>query len=708
MPTSRFQAEVQAALRLMSSSMLDAVIAIDQHGKVITWNQAAEQIFGWTKNEALGSPMEALIVPEKHRNPHRAGMHRYQTTGEERVINRRIEIDAIDKAGRIFPVELSIIPMASNGEYLFVGFVRDISERRRGEARHAFMLELSDLLRDSEANGALQDVCALMGRYFHVTRVGYGQLDALEDIFEYSTCWTDGTVPPLIGRYPASAFGPKIVAKLGRGETVVIADLFSDSLSNDEQTQATAKSVDTCSILVVPFLRAGRLRTIVYLNDRNPRAWEPHEVEFMEEVADRTRQVIERREAEAALQALNISLEARVDQRTSELNAAEDALRQAQKMEAIGQLTGGIAHDFNNFLQGISGSLEVVRRRIAEGRFNDVDRFIEGAAESARRAAGLTHRLLAFARRQPIAPRSIDVTTLVASMEDLLRRSLGERIMLELVLSQNLWATRCDQNQLESAVLNLAINARDAMPGEGKLFIESKNTDLDASAASRLRDVEPGQYVTITVRDTGVGMDSETISRIFEPFFTTKGQGQGTGLGLSMIYGFVRQSGGFVHVDSKIGLGSIFTIYMPRWEGADTEQEAVAAAPGGGTGAKQGETILVVEDDAIVRTLIVEVLTELGYSIIAAADGREGSDILQSAQRLDLLITDIGLPGLDGRQIADMGRAVRPQLKILFMTAYAESAAQASGFLKSGMSLIAKPFEMGTFANCVRDLIERI
>jgi signal transduction histidine kinase len=651
--------------------------------------------------------MDALIVPEKHRDQHRDGMHRYQTTGEERVVNRRIEIEAINKAGRIFPVELSIIPMKSDGENLFVGFVRDISERRRSEARHTFMLELSDLLRDGETADALQDVCALMGRYFHVTRVGYGQLDAIEDIFEYSVCWTDGTVPPLLGRYPASAFGPKIVAKLGRGETVEVADLFSDSLSDDVQTQSTAESVDTRSILVVPFLRAGRLRTIIYLNDRAARAWEPHEVEFMEEIADRTRQVIERREAETALQALNSSLEARVEQRTSALHAAEEALRQSQKMEAIGQLTGGIAHDFNNFLQGISGSLDVVRRRVTEGRLEDVHRFIDGAAESARRAAGLTHRLLAFARRQPITPRSVDVTSLVASMEDLLRRSLGERIALELALCQDPWRTRCDQNQLESAVLNLAINARDAMAGEGRLVIQTRNADLDALAVSKLRDVEPGQYVAIAVTDSGVGIDEETISRIFEPFFTTKGLGQGTGLGLSMIYGFVGQSGGCVHVESEIGEGSTFTIFMPRLEQADAEQDFVRAAPNEQTGAKDGETILVVEDDSIVRGLVVEALTELGYSVIEAADGQGGSDILQSAQRLDLLITDIGLPGVDGRRVADLGRKARPHLKVLFMTAYAESAARASGFLGPGMSLLAKPFEMETFANRVRDLLGR-
>lgn len=704
MPTSRFQAEVREALSLMTSSMLDAVVAIDSEGRIIAWNQAAEQTFGWSSADAIGKAMSDLIVPDRHRDAHQAGMNRYQKTGDARIVNKRIEIEAIDKTGREFPIELSIIRMASNGEHLFVGFLRDITERRRLQARRSFMLELSDVLRDGETEDALHRVCSLMGKYFEVTRVGYGQLDPHEDIFQYSTCWTDGSVPPLLGRYPASAFGPKIVAKLGRGETVVVSDLFSDPISDEPQTRETARSVDTKSILVVPFLRGGRLRTIVYLNDRKIRVWEEHEVKFMEEIADRTRQVIDRREAEMAFQALNASLEARVEQRTQELRTAQDALHQAQKMEAIGQLTGGIAHDFNNLLQGISGSLEVVRRRIAQGRTQDLDRFIQGAAESAKRAASLTHRLLAFARRQPIAPRAVLVKDLVASMEELLLRSLGERITLTLEFSQDIWRIQCDPNQLESAILNLALNARDAMPDGGQLTIGVSNTVLDRYEADRLRDVEPGEYVCVAVTDTGIGMDRETQAKIFEPFFTTKGLGQGTGLGLSMTYGFVRQSDGFVHVDSEVGKGTSFMLYMPRLEKDEAEEEL--SAPQDVTcDAKPGETVLVVEDDQVVRGLVVELLSELGYRVIDAANGKRGSEVLHSHERLDLLITDIGLPDMNGRELASIGRSTRPGLKVLFMTAYAESAAHASGFLEHGMGLITKPFEMPQLAHRVQEII---
>jgi PAS domain S-box-containing protein len=389
----------------------------------------------------------------------------------------------------------------------------------------------------------------------------------------------------------------------------------------------------------------------------------------------------------------------------SEQRAAEDALRQSQKMEAVGQLTGGIAHDFNNLLQGITGSLDLVQKRISLGRLGELDRFIAGAMNSANRASALTHRLLAFSRRQPLDPRPVRANPLVASMEDLLRRTLGERIELELVLDGGLWLTLCDPNQLENAVLNLAINARDAMPNGGKLTIETCNAHLDGAYAARQRDVRPGQYVCICVTDTGTGMSADTISKAFEPFFTTKPIGQGTGLGLSMIYGFARQSEGYTKIYSELGKGTTVKLYLPRHRGeADADDripdlsESHIAAP--------GETVLVVEDEPIVRGLIVEVLDDLGYNALEAADGPGGLEILQTQRRIDLLITDVGLPGLNGRQVADAGRALRPGLKVLFMTGYAENAAVASGFLEQGMTMISKPFAMEALATRIRDIIQ--
>ena len=388
----------------------------------------------------------------------------------------------------------------------------------------------------------------------------------------------------------------------------------------------------------------------------------------------------------------------------AELEATQQQLRQSQKMEAVGQLTGGIAHDFNNLLQGITGSLDLLQKRISQGRYGELDRFISGAMQSAGRASALTHRLLAFSRRQPLDPRPVRANPLVVSMEDLLRRTLGERIELELVTAGGLWLTRCDPNQLESAILNLVINARDAMPNGGKLTIETCNTHLDAAYAVKQREVKPGQYVCICVTDTGTGMSADTIAKAFEPFFTTKPIGQGTGLGLSMIYGFARQSDGHAQIYSEEGKGTTVKLYLPRHRGA-ADEDGEAPELNGAHAAEDGETVLVVEDEPVVRGLIIEVLTDLGYRALEAGDGPAGLELLQSKRRIDLMITDIGLPGLNGRQIADAGRELRPDLKVLFMTGYAENAALASGFLQPGMAMITKPFAMEALATRIRDII---
>ncbi|WP_170116485.1 PAS domain S-box protein [Devosia submarina] len=387
------------------------------------------------------------------------------------------------------------------------------------------------------------------------------------------------------------------------------------------------------------------------------------------------------------------------------LQKTEEALRQAQKMEAVGQLTGGIAHDFNNLLQGIIGSLDIIQRRVAQGRTGELDRFLNAATTTANRAAALTHRLLAFSRRQPLDPKPVKANQLVSQMEDLLRRTIGESIQLEMVLAGGLWTTKCDPHQLESAILNLSINARDAMPNGGKLTIETCNAHLDNAYAAREREVKPGQYVCISVSDTGTGMAPDVISRAFEPFFTTKPIGQGTGLGLSMIYGFARQSEGYAKIYSEVGQGTAVKLYLPRHYGEGEESEELPQITEEHL-TQHGETVLVVEDEQVVRDLVVEVLTELGYNAIEAYDGPSGLATLQSKQKIDLLVTDIGLPGLNGRQIADAGRQLRPGLKVLFMTGYAENATLASGFLEPGMQMITKPFSMENLATRIKDMVE--
>jgi PAS domain S-box-containing protein len=384
------------------------------------------------------------------------------------------------------------------------------------------------------------------------------------------------------------------------------------------------------------------------------------------------------------------------------LKATEEALLQSQKMEAVGQLTGGIAHDFNNLLTGIVGSLDLLQTRLDQGRTDNVARYINAAMTSANRAAALTHRLLAFARRQPLIPKSVDVNQLVVSLEDLLRRTIGETIDLEIAALDGLWCTLCDPNQLESALLNLAINARDAMPDGGKLTITTANARLDGMTADTPA-LSPGDYICIGVTDSGTGMSAEVAARAFDPFFTTKPIGQGTGLGLSMIYGFARQSNGHVTIDSKLGQGTSVKLYLPRHHGdvAAEHASAVRAAEHAAT----GETVLVVEDEPVVRGVIMEMLGEQGYRTLEAVDGPSGLRMLRTNERIDLLVTDVGLPGMNGRQLADQARETRPDLKILFITGYAESVAIADGFLLPGMEMITKPFDLGNLSRRIRAMV---
>jgi signal transduction histidine kinase len=389
----------------------------------------------------------------------------------------------------------------------------------------------------------------------------------------------------------------------------------------------------------------------------------------------------------------------------AELAVAQEALRQSQKMEAIGQLTGGIAHDFNNLLAGISGSLELLERRLGQGRLAGAERYIEAAQGSTKRAAALTQRLLAFSRRQTLDPKPTDVNKLISGMDDLIRRTVGPVVTLEVVGAGGLWVTKIDPSQLENAVLNLCINTRDAMSDGGRITIETANKWLDERAAED-RELPPGQYVSLCVTDTGTGMTPDVISQIFDPFFTTKSIGQGTGLGLSMIHGFVRQSGGQVRVYSEPGVGTTMCLYLPRFFGEAT-LEAPAEAPLS-RDAGHGETVLIVDDEPTVRMLMREVLEEAGYIALDVADGSAELRILRSDVRIDLLVTDVGLPGgMNGRQVADAARAFRPELKVLFVTGYAKNASVGNGHLDVGMQVIAKPFGVTDFGNKVREMIER-
>ncbi|AZE78686.1 ATP-binding protein [Pseudomonas synxantha] len=414
--------------------------------------------------------------------------------------------------------------------------------------------------------------------------------------------------------------------------------------------------------------------------------------------------LIDLSESELRLQRTLETLEQQVEERTAQLRNNEEALRQSQKMEAVGQLTGGIAHDFNNMLTGIIGSLELLRRRVSRGKLDDLDSLIDLGVTSANRAAGLTHRLLAFSRRQSLDSKPVELNQLVTSMGELLQRSINESIALDMRLATPLWTAEADPNQLESALLNLVINARDAMPSGGKLIVETCNRHLDSVFTAAYGTLKPGDYVELSVSDTGCGIPEHLMGRVFDPFFTTKPIGQGTGLGLSMIYGFARQSHGHVTIHSEVGTGTTVSLFLPRFIGEMQAQELIN--PTLLPFANAGETVLIVEDDPAVRVLVSAVLKELGYGFVEAGDADAAVPIIESGQRIDLMISDVGLPGMNGRQLAEIGRQIRPALKVLFITGYAEHAAVRGGFLDPGMQLITKPFTFDLLTAKVREMIQ--
>ncbi|OWJ77837.1 response regulator [Haematobacter missouriensis] len=419
--------------------------------------------------------------------------------------------------------------------------------------------------------------------------------------------------------------------------------------------------------------------------------------------------ITEQRRAEAALARLNATLEQRVEERTSELMALEETLRHSQKMEAVGQLTGGIAHDFNNLLAGIGGSLEMLSQRLAQGRLDDLERYVSGALTATRRATALTQRLLAYSRRQTLDPSPLDVNQLAEGMLDLIGRSVGPQVTVKMERAGALWTTFADTGQLESALLNLCVNARDAMPHGGNLVIRTANARLGPQDAPR-HGLKPGDYVALSVSDTGTGMTEEIAAHAFEPFYTTKPMGQGTGLGLSMVYGFAGQSGGGLGFETAPGRGTTITIYLPRRDMApgqvmDAGTPLMAEAAAGSTAG----TILVVDDEPLIRMMTTERLEDEGYIVLEAANGAKAMQILDSDRPIDLLVTDVGLPGgMNGRQVADAARRVRPELPVLFITGYAEQAVLHHGDLERGMQILTKPFDMEQLNRRVRALLAGI
>jgi len=622
---------------------LDAVIVIDEQGRILEFNPSAERMFGISRADALGREMAELIMPARFRDQHRSGMKRYLASGQHAVLGRRLEMTALRADGSEFPVELAIDATDVDGRPIFTGFLRDITERKRAEAD----------LRESEERARASEQ-----RYRHVVDLVQ---EAIWIHIDGLIVFANPSAAKLFGaEAPAALIGRSIFALLHpddreraiertrtvttEGRSVPIREMRL--LGLDGRTRIAA-------IHAVPFTQDGRVHVMASGRD-----------------------VTAQREAEAQL-------------------------HQAQKMEAVGQLTGGVAHDFNNLLTVVIGGLDLALGRVQA----EMRPVIESSLRAAERGAALVHQMLAFSRRQTLIPENLNFNDLAKGMEELLRRTLGEDVEIEMKLQPDLWPAPADKAQVESTVLNLAINARDAMPQGGKLTIETGNVHLDEDYAARNAEVTPGDYVMLAVTDTGSGMPPEVLVRAFEPFFTTKEVGKGTGLGLSMIYGFAKQSRGHVKIYSEVGHGTTVRLYLPSQSAAGAIATPAMAAQSDHP--RGGETILVVEDDVDVRAFVVGQLRDLGYRVVEASNGPQAQNVLEGDQPIDLLFTDVVMPGgLTGRQLSDEAKRRRPGLKTLFTSGYTENSIVHQGKLDPGVQFLSKPFRRQELALKVREALD--
>jgi len=674
---------------------------LDLRTGVMTSSRYFRETFG--RDPAEPFPYDELLaaVHPEDRVLRDAALAHSVETGEDYQIEYRV----LRPDGRTGWVQVSaqVVRSPEGTPTHLAGTSMEITERREAEMRTQVLLDLDARLDDIQDPDELAYTAAeMLGRTLDISRAGYGAVDLQNETITIARDWNAPGVRTLAGTLHFRDYG-SYIEDLKRGDTVVFVDA-----DMDPRTAATAgalKAISAQAVVNMPVTERDGLVALLYLNHATRREWTTDELGFIREVAHRTHVAVERRRVERELRALASTLEAKVVERTTALMAAEAALHQAQKMEAVGQLTGGLAHDFNNLLTGISGALELIRRRQASGTLNDdtLLRYVSMAQGATSRAAALTHRLLAFSRQQTLAPEPTDVNRLLAGLRELIQHTVGPSIVIEVKADAQLWGTLVDPSQLESAVLNLCINARDAMPDGGRLSIATRNRELDTAEAKAL-GLSPGDYVTLSVADTGVGMSPQVMAKAFDPFFTTKPIGQGTGLGLSMIYGFARQSGGLAQIDSTPDVGTTVCLLLPRQAmpaAAAATHDPASIAPQ----AAPGERLLVVDDDASVRAIACELLKESGYMVLEAQDGLAALDILHSDIPLDLLVTDVGLQGgMNGRQLANAARAVRPGLKVLFITGYAEQAVMGNVQLDAGMQILTKPFALDVLAKRVKQL----
>jgi PAS domain S-box-containing protein len=714
--------------QIVNSATDTAIITTDPSGRITSWNEGAYRILGWHEREMLGETLDRIFTEQDRRDGLLAGEF---ADAAGKGLGGGEEGWRLRKSGERFWATGEITPICSDADEIvgYVKILRDRTQRRDAEENLREERRALEILNRTGSSLALDNDLQRLVQV--VTDAGVELTGAEFGAFFYNVVGEGGESYMLytLSGAPHEAFAKYPMPR----NTAVFAPTFngegivrSDDITRDPRYGRNVPHagmpdghLPVRSYLAVPVVsRSGEVIGGLFFGHARPGIFSERSARTMASLAaeaavaiDNVRlaqatqsEIAERKRAEEALRELNAKLEQLVNERTEELRVKDEALRQSQKMEAVGQLTGGVAHDFNNLLQIIMGNLEVLERCLPESAGRAM-RATQSAMNGARRARALTQRLLAFSRRQPLDPKPIDVNVLVSGMSDLLHRTLGETIEIETVRAAGLWRVEADANELESAVLNLAVNARDAMPGGGRLTIETANSYIDEAYASGQAEVVPGQYVAISISDTGEGMSADTMARAFEPFFTTKPVGHGTGLGLSQVYGFVKQSGGHVKLYSEPGQGTTVRIYLPRWEGDFDygEAEKNTAVPEG----EREETILVVEDDDDVRTYSVESLRELGYRVVEAHDGMAALRLLERQPRVDLLFTDVVLPGgMTGAQVAAQARAKRPTLKVLFTTGYARNAIVHHGRLDKGVQLLTKPYSFKDLAAKVRDVLD--
>ena len=694
----------EARLRaVLDASPVGLVFADAPDGRITGGNTRAEEILG--HEIYLSSDVEhykewvAFHLDGRRVEGHEYPLARAITGGENRP---ELEVRYQRGDGRLAYLRFIASPIVDEVGTITGGVVAslDIDKERRAELRQALFLQLADRLRLlDDPRAIIKMAIDLLGRHLGVARVGYAEITPDERQVVCEIDYAD-SVPHSIGTFPIEAFGHDNIAALRAGRTT----FYDDATINALTRAAGGKTSQTRSGLAVPLVRDGRLRAALYVNDKDVRSWTAEEISLAEQVAARTWDALQRAAAEAQLRDLNETLERRVEERTAELRQTEEALRQAQKMEAVGQLTGGIAHDFNNMLAVVMGSLELLSRRTgtADAR---AKRYIDAASEGAKRAANLTQRLLAFSRQQPLQPEPLDVNRLVTGMSDILMHSLGGAVRLETVLAGGLWPVYADPNQLENVIVNLGINGRDAMPEGGKMTIETQNAHLDSRYAADEIGIAPGQYVLIAITDTGTGMPQEVINKAFDPFFTTKEVGKGTGLGLSQVYGFVKQSDGHVRIYSEVGQGTTIKLYLPRLHGHKPSSEGTELNDDLPRG-ESNELILVVEDEPAVRQFSTDALTELGYRVIAADSGESALRLLDEHDNIAMIFTDIVMPEMNGARLAELARQRRPGIPILFTTGYTRNAVVHNGVVDPGVELIGKPFTIEELAARVRAILD--